>query len=145
MIANRPDWCISRQRSWGVPLPFFLHKDTGELHPRTMEILDQAADIVEQGGIEAWSRVTAEQILGAEDATHYTKSSDILEVWFDSGSTFFHVLRGTHASAKAARASRDGPRGRPLPRRPRPAPRLVPLVAADRLRDRTTARPTAAC
>ncbi len=96
MIANRPDWCISRQRSWGVPLPFFLHKQTGELHPRTMEILDQAADIVEHGGIEAWSRATVEDILGAADAPHYTKSSDILEVWFDSGSTFWHVLRGQH-------------------------------------------------
>jgi isoleucyl-tRNA synthetase len=101
MIANRPDWCISRQRSWGVPLPFFLHKDTGELHPRTMEILDQAADIVERGGIEAWSRVTTEEILGPDDAPHYTKSADILEVWFDSGSTFQHVLRGTHAQDAA--------------------------------------------
>ena len=97
MIAGRPDWCISRQRSWGVPLPFFLHVDTGALHPRTLEIMDQAAAIVEQGGIEAWSRVSAADILGAEEAAHYTKSTDILEVWFDSGSTFWHVLRGTHA------------------------------------------------
>jgi len=100
MIANRPDWCISRQRSWGVPLPFFLHKDTGDLHPDTMAILDRAAAIVEAGGIEAWSRVTPEEILGTEGphgAAHYSKSSDILEVWFDSGSTFWHVLRGTHA------------------------------------------------
>jgi isoleucyl-tRNA synthetase len=107
MIANRPDWCISRQRSWGVPLPFFLHKDTGELHPRTMDILDQAADIVEKGGIEAWSRVTADEILGPGDAPLYTKSSDILEVWFDSGSTFWHVLRGTHANTGSSLGHHD--------------------------------------
>jgi len=96
MIANRPDWCISRQRSWGVPLPFFLHKETGELHPDTMAIIDRAIELVAEGGVEAWSRATAEQILGAADAAHYSKSTDILEVWFDSGSTFFHVLRGSH-------------------------------------------------
>jgi isoleucyl-tRNA synthetase len=84
-----------------VPVPFFLHKDSGELHPRTMAIMDQAADIVEKGGIEAWSRVTVEDILNqpGDDAASYTKSTDILEVWFDSGSTFQHVLRGSHKDA----------------------------------------------
>ena len=103
MIAGRPDWCISRQRSWGVPLPFFLHKDTHELHPKTMEILDLAADMVQAGGIEAWSKATPEEILGkvgaAADAASYNKSTDILEVWFDSGTTHTTVLKGSHPGA----------------------------------------------
>ncbi|WP_077037950.1 isoleucine--tRNA ligase [Pelomonas sp. KK5] len=99
MIAGRPDWCISRQRSWGVPLPIFLHKDSGEAHPKTLEFIERAAQLVEAGGIEAWSKLDPAEWLGAEEAAQYTKGQDILDVWFDSGSTFQHVLKGSHAGA----------------------------------------------
>ena len=102
MIANRPDWCISRQRNWGVPLPFFLHKVTGELHPDTPALMERAAQLVEQGGVEAWSKLAPAEWLGTEQAAEYSKSTDILDVWFDSGTTFFHVLNahnGSHPNA----------------------------------------------
>ncbi|MCO7522285.1 MULTISPECIES: isoleucine--tRNA ligase [unclassified Pseudomonas] len=95
MIANRPDWCISRQRNWGVPIPFFLDKQTGELHPRTVELMEEVAKRVEKEGIEAWFKLDAAELLG-DEAGQYDKISDTLDVWFDSGTTHWHVLRGSH-------------------------------------------------
>jgi isoleucyl-tRNA synthetase len=97
MIANRPDWTLSRARQWGVPMPFFMHKESGTLHPRTLELLEQVARRVEQGGIETWQTVTTEEFLGA-DAAHYEKAKDTIDVWFDSGSTHLTVLKGSHAA-----------------------------------------------
>src|SRR5688572_4932682 len=97
MIANRPDWTLSRARQWGVPMPFFVHKETGTLHPRTLELLEEVAKRVEQGGIETWQTVTTQELLGA-DAAHYEKVKDTIDVWFDSGSTHFTVLKGSHAA-----------------------------------------------
>jgi len=91
MIANRPDWCISRQRNWGVPIPFFVHRETGELHPDTPALLERAAQAVEQGGIEAWFAMSAEDF--GVDPKQYTKLSDTLDVWFDSGTTHYSVMR----------------------------------------------------
>ncbi|HJS78299.1 MAG TPA: isoleucine--tRNA ligase [Burkholderiales bacterium] len=95
MIANRPDWTLSRQRQWGVPMPFFLHRETGALHPRTPELLEVVAKRVEKEGIEAWQTLRAEELIG-NDSKDYEKSRDTLDVWFDSGSTHYTVLRGSH-------------------------------------------------
>jgi len=95
MIANRPDWTLSRQRQWGVPMPFFIHKETGALHPRALDLLEQVAKRIEQSGIEAWQSLDAEELLG-DDAKRYEKVKDTLDVWFDSGSTHYTVLRGSH-------------------------------------------------
>jgi isoleucyl-tRNA synthetase len=98
MIANRPDWTLSRQRQWGVPMAFFVHRETGELHPRTPELIEAVARRIEREGIEAWQRLDAGELLG-EDAAHYVKSRDTLDVWFDSGTTHQTVLRGSHKDA----------------------------------------------
>ncbi len=95
MMKTRPDWCVSRQRNWGVPIPFFLHKETGALHPRTPELIEEVALRVEKAGIEAWFSLDPKELLGDETA-HYRKMSDTLDVWFDSGVTHSSVLRGSH-------------------------------------------------
>jgi len=97
MIANRPDWTLSRQRQWGVPMAFFIHRETGALHPRTSELLEAVAKRVEQGGIEAWQTLNPVDLLG-DDAKDYVKNPDTLDVWFDSGTTHETVLRGSHAA-----------------------------------------------
>ena len=91
MIEGRPDWCISRQRTWGVPITFFIHKETGELHPRTVELIEQVAKRIEEKGIEAWFELKKEELLGIE-AADYEKMTDTLDVWFDSGVTHACVL-----------------------------------------------------
>ncbi|STY90160.1 isoleucine--tRNA ligase [Moraxella bovis] len=92
MMNGRPDWCISRQRTWGVPIAFFIHKDSGELHPQTSELIEKVAGVIEQGGIEAWFDAPISDFLNEADCENYVKSTDTLDVWFDSGSTNFAVL-----------------------------------------------------
>ncbi|MBM2854198.1 MAG: ileS [Steroidobacteraceae bacterium] len=84
MIETRPDWCISRQRAWGVPLAMFVHKETGEPHPQTPELLERIAKLVEEGGIEAWFALNPRQLLGDESLV-YEKCDDVMDVWLDSG------------------------------------------------------------
>jgi len=91
MVENRPDWCISRQRTWGVPIALLVHKDTGELHPDAIGLMEQVALRVEQQGIQAWFDLEVSDLLG-EDSGDYVKVPDTLDVWFDSGSTHFSVV-----------------------------------------------------
>ncbi|MGO1793010.1 MAG: isoleucine--tRNA ligase [Oceanisphaera sp.] len=91
MVENRPDWCISRQRTWGVPIALFVHKDTQALHPRATELMEEVAKRVEVAGIQAWWDLDPAELLG-EEADQYDKVLDTLDVWFDSGSTFASVV-----------------------------------------------------
>ncbi|MFN3710553.1 MAG: isoleucine--tRNA ligase [Alishewanella aestuarii] len=91
MVAGRPDWCISRQRTWGVPISLFVRKDNSALHPRTAELIEQVSQKVEQAGIQAWFDLDAAELLGA-DAADYIKVTDTLDVWFDSGVTHAAVV-----------------------------------------------------
>ncbi len=91
MVAGRPDWCISRQRNWGVPIALFIHKESGALHPRTPDLIDEIAALVEKQGIDAWFALDPQDLLG-EEAIEYRKITDTLDVWFDSGVTHACVL-----------------------------------------------------
>ena len=91
MVGNRPDWCVSRQRTWGVPIALFVHKETNEPHPETARLIEQVAQRIEQRGIDAWFDLDPAELLGSE-ATEYKKVTDTLDVWFDSGVTHFCVL-----------------------------------------------------
>lgn len=91
MVTGRPDWCISRQRTWGVPIPLFVHQQSGELHPDSKALIEKVALAVEQKGIDAWFDMDASELIGA-DADNYFKVTDTLDVWFDSGVSHACVL-----------------------------------------------------
>lgn len=90
MVKDRPDWCISRQRTWGVPLPLFIHKDTEELHPNIIQILEKVAQKIEKGGIEAWFNANASEFILEIDEYKLVKNT--LDVWFDSGASSMCIL-----------------------------------------------------
>ncbi|KXW55801.1 isoleucine--tRNA ligase [Ferrovum sp. PN-J185] len=113
MIEKRPDWCVSRQRAWGVPIPFYVHKQTGELHPNTQAITETIAQRIEKEGIDAWFEASIDELLG-NDAKDYRPLKDTLDVWFDSGTTHFSVLdqrEGVHSPADLYLEGSDQHRG----------------------------------
>lgn len=92
MIVNRPDWCISRQRVWGIPIPILVHKKTDNIHPNTFELIEKIAQLVDKKGMQAWWNLKVEDLLSKEEAIYYKKINDTLDVWFDSGSTYDAVM-----------------------------------------------------
>ncbi|TKB44246.1 isoleucine--tRNA ligase [Thalassotalea mangrovi] len=101
MVEGRPDWCISRQRTWGVPIALFVHKDTNALHPDSVALMEQVAQRVEEQGIQAWFDLEAEELLGSE-AQDYIKITDTLDVWFDSGVSHYSVVEAREEFDKKA-------------------------------------------
>lgn len=101
MVENRPDWCVSRQRNWGVPIAIYLHKETGEMHPDTLNLMERVAQRIEQEGIQAWYDLDDSELLGA-DVGDYDKVTDTLDVWFDSGVSHFSVVDARKELARPA-------------------------------------------
>jgi isoleucyl-tRNA synthetase len=117
MIKNRPDWCVSRQRNWGVPMPFFVHKETGAPHPDTLNLLEIVCKQVEQQGVEAWFSLDGDNFLSQHapvDAAQYKKVTDTLDVWFDSGATHYAVIRSAQHPSLAAEAKQRAAAGKPV-------------------------------
>ena len=117
MIKNRPDWCVSRQRNWGVPMPFFVHKETGEPHPQTAMLLEQAALMVEKTGVEAWFSLDSDAFLykyAPENMADYKKVTYTLDVWFDSGATHKAVLRSPKHPTLSQEANKRAAEGKPV-------------------------------
>ncbi|MFD1122100.1 isoleucine--tRNA ligase [Methylophilus flavus] len=117
MIKNRPDWCVSRQRNWGVPMPFFVHKETGAPHPDTLNLLETVCKQVEQQGVEAWFSLDGDAFLNQhapQNAEQYKKVTDTLDVWFDSGATHYAVIRSSQHPSLAAEAKVRAAAGKPV-------------------------------
>ena len=96
MLEDRPDWCISRQRNWGVPIPLIIHNETGEIHPKQNQLFNPIAEVIQQEGIEGWDNLNLKELI--DDHESYSKVHDTLDVWFDSGVTHMCVLDRLYGS-----------------------------------------------